>query len=723
MAIAALRLPSRTKARRTPVKSKHYRTDIQGLRAIAVGTVLLYHAGMPWMPGGYVGVDVFFVISGFLITGGIVRELRKDGRLSLKNFYIRRMARILPAATLVLVLTVMAAWLLLPETRWREVGMDAVASGLYFVNWLFAESSIDYLAQDQAPSPLQHFWSLAVEEQFYIVWPVLLMLVGWLSLKLNFRLQKGLLVALGIVGLPSFLWSVYYTAENPGGAYFVTTTRMWELAIGAGLAIIVSRAPGPPKFAAALVSWVGLGAIIGAAVIYTEATPFPSYAALLPTLGAAAVIWGGHSGGNMGAGLVLNRWPMVQLGEISYSLYLWHWPLLIITAGVIGELSPLAGLTVIVGALIPAWLSTRYVEVPAQYAVLNFKKSSSDNEKLTFGSLFTLVGLVPAVLLAVAVPPPPPAATVEFVPAQIGNEKAPILGAAALALDPALGQPADTYATYSPSAADAINDLPISTLSGCNQGFDESAAEACIYGDPDSEFLVALVGDSHAEHWVPAFKNLSEKNGWRLETYTKSACALAEGVPYNYTQKMIYESCADWNDAVMAQLQARKPDVVLTSSLVYHMMVDGSPANERNRVTAFASAVNAQWRVLNDSGVQVITIADTPDMGIVVPDCVAQNEATLTACSTPRDQALAYSGVFEDLASQGLPAVTKLDMNDMICPAADCSPIIGNVLVYRDKGHLTATYSRTLSGPLEAKLLETAAFATAPIASDKAPEK
>ena len=345
-------LPARTG------KPSKFRPDIQGIRTIAVLSVLLYHAGLPWLPGGFVGVDIFFVVSGFLITGGIVKELQEHGRFSLKDFYIRRMARILPAATVTLVATVAATWLLLPETRWGQIGREAFASGLYFVNWLFAESAVDYLAQDQAPSPLQHFWSLAVEEQFYIVWPLLLMLVAWLALRSKVGLRKGLFTALALIAVPSFAWSIYYTNANPGGAYFVTTTRMWELAVGAGLAILMSKSHAPSKLLASVVGWSGLAAVLAAAVIFTGALPFPSYTALLPVLGTAALIWGGQVA-DSGPARLLSLAPMVWVGGISYSLYLWHCPLLVITAALVGELSPAAGLLVVIAAMLPAWSSTR----------------------------------------------------------------------------------------------------------------------------------------------------------------------------------------------------------------------------------------------------------------------------------------------------------------------------------------------------------------------------
>ncbi|MBN1093854.1 acyltransferase [Blastococcus sp. TML/M2B] len=277
--------------RPSPAGSGHtFRADIQGLRAVAVGLVVLYHAGLPWLSGGFVGVDVFFVLSGFLITQGLVTELERRGTISLAGFYARRARRILPAAAVALAGTAALTVLLLPQMRWAQVAQDLVQSSIYLVNWDLADRAVDYSARDQAASPLQHFWSLAVEEQFYVVWPLaILAVVGLVRLARSRRRSDAptgisrlhLAVPLLLIGVPSLAWSISLSAADPGRAYFVTTTRMWELALGAALAVVPVVAPASARLSRA-VGWAGLAAIVWAAVTYDASTVFPGSAALLP---------------------------------------------------------------------------------------------------------------------------------------------------------------------------------------------------------------------------------------------------------------------------------------------------------------------------------------------------------------------------------------------------------------------------------------------------------
>lgn len=287
-----------------------FRGDIEGLRAIAVTLVLLYHAGAPLLPGGFIGVDVFFVISGFLITTLLVAEMRRGGAISIAGFYARRAKRLLPASSVVLVTTGLLTWLLLPRIRWEAVAQDLLASGLYGVNWTLAGRSVDYLSQADAPSPVQHFWSLAVEEQFYVFWPLLLLVAtllvrprwGSASSKRVFlrgraehgdhSLTKPLMLAMTVIAVPSFAWSVYLTHGDPGPAYFVTTTRVWELAIGGAVAILAVQLSRMPKWVAAPLAWVGVAAVITTALLLTKDVPFPGSVAAIPVLGTAAVIAG-----------------------------------------------------------------------------------------------------------------------------------------------------------------------------------------------------------------------------------------------------------------------------------------------------------------------------------------------------------------------------------------------------------------------------------------------
>src|SRR4051812_43798713 len=342
-----------------------FRGDIQGLRALAVLLVLFWHARIPGVTGGFVGVDVFFVISGFLITGMLVGRLRRTGRLSLVDFYARRVRRLLPAAGLVLAVTLVLTALFLPRLRWTSTAWDVLAANLYSVNWRLAGQATDYLAQGSAPSAVQHYWSLSVEEQFYLVWPLLLIFAAFWARRRRQRLGLALGLTMAAVLVVSLGWSIYLTRVDPSRAYFVTTTRMWELALGGLVAVAMAQLARLPKYAGATLGWLGLGAIAVSALTFSGGTAFPGSAALLPTVGAAAILAsGGGRGGRLGPALLFDTAPLRVIGAWSYSIYLWHWPLLVIAQTRFGPLPVPAQMAIAAFSFLPAWLTYRYVENP-----------------------------------------------------------------------------------------------------------------------------------------------------------------------------------------------------------------------------------------------------------------------------------------------------------------------------------------------------------------------
>lgn len=645
------------------------------------------------------GVDVFFVISGYLITKGIVSELRRKGTISLGAFYSRRIARILPAASLAIVSTLVLAWSLLPETRWRQIGLDGFASVFSYVNWVFAGNSVNYLAQDQAESPFQHFWSLSVEEQFYMVWPLVLLVVGWLSLKLNFRLQRGMLVALALVAIPSFVWSAYLTTTSPGAAYFVTTTRAWELAAGCALAVMTSRkAQEAPPALAAVVGWAGLVAIFASAALYTSATPFPGYSAALPVLGAVAVIWAGAQAGRSGPGLLLSLPPMVFLGNISYSVYLWHWPLLVIAAGVWGELGPFAGLAVIAVSILPAWLSFVVVESPVQN---HLKDAVSKAEPFQVGAILTAGGAAGALILALMVPPAPPASTVEFVPRPIAGQSVAAIGAETI-LDPAAARiVAESAPNLTPIPVQAADDLPAANRNGCMQDIESSDARRCDFGDADGTTTIAVVGDSHAAMLLPGFEKLADERGWKIISYTKGACPWID-VSINDSNGRTFAQCREWVRGVSTALSADRPDMIIAGMTRYRTN-DGAVDSAEVSHTKLIDGMRATWAPFIAKGIPVVSVRDTPQPGIIVPDCIAKNPDKLGVCSVQRGQVL-HPDPPEVAAAEGLAGAAVLDLTDAFCFGETCPATIGGVLVYRDSNHLTATYARSLHGQMAAVL-------------------
>src|SRR5699024_6178862 len=462
-------------------------------RAVAVGLVLLYHAGLPLFPGGYVGVDVFFVISGFLITGMLVRQSMKHGKIDLADFYARRIRRILPAATIVLAFVAVGTLLILPRTRWDEIGTEIIASAFYVVNWVLAGGT-DYLNAEEAASPLQHFWTLAVEEQFYIIWPALLIGLLWIAARTSARhddvdarkqrIQRFLQVGVVIAIVPSFIWSVYYTQANPAPAYFVTTTRLWEIAIGAAIAIYAVQLQKLPHKLGYALQGGGLIAILCAGLFYTESTMFPGYAALLPTLGSAGVIIGGMSGrATRGFAVVLNTKPMRWIGDLSYSLYLWHWPLLVFAAYLAdGELRIRYGLLIVFLAIIPSWISYRYIEEPFRHWQRLKEKTGS---ALRAGaSLMVTTSVMGIAVLIIGYQ-----SASNSVDPSIAGEP---MGAEVVELDAAALEPVDQVSVMTPDVTAVGDDVADVYAEGCHVDNTATEFDPCIYGNPDSDYVVAI---------------------------------------------------------------------------------------------------------------------------------------------------------------------------------------------------------------------------------------
>ncbi|MEU0491704.1 acyltransferase family protein [Nocardiopsis sp. NPDC006139] len=659
---------------------RRFRPEVQGLRAVAVLLVLVYHLDPSLLPGGYVGVDVFFVISGFLITSLLYREASGQGRVSVARFYARRVRRLLPAATVVLVATGAASYFLLPVTRLTDTMWQLVASAAYVENLYLARQSVDYLASEVAPSPVQHFWSLSVEEQFYLVWPLLFIL--WAALRRRGAGTGTLVALLGSLLAASLLWSVATTGGEPS-AYFLPTTRAWELAVGGLLAVGLAHGRLSERVRLPL-GWAGLAAIVAAAVFYDEATPFPGWAALLPVLGAAAVIAAEHVQGPLSASAPLSTAPARWVGDVSYSLYLWHWPLIVLTLAVTGRDELGWALAAAVGAasLLLAWATKVWVEDPVR------------DHRLVRGGRGALAAAVSGVLVVAAV-----GATlyvrvdrvesVEFDPnVHVGPQ--------------ALGQAPTGDPVYPPPVR-AEDDAPVLYDDDCQASQTATAPEdPCVYGPEDADRTVAVVGDSHSAQWVPALMGLGEERGWRLVLYTKSSCAFTDTMTKG-PEGGPYESCQEWNRAVVEELADLRPDLVVTSSSTSAVPAQGG---EEDRVPMLAEGMTRLWGELGEVSGPIVALRDTPRQRRDVVECVARNPEDPGECTIPLSEAFKRDDP-QERAVDSLPGETALvDMSDLFCAGGECPAVIGNVMVYRDSGHITNTYVSLLTDHLGERLDE-----------------
>ena len=679
-----------------PSRRAPLRGDIEGLRAVAVLVVLLYHAGVPGFGGGFTGVDVFFVISGYLITGQLVAEARRSGTVSLSRFYARRARRLLPAASLVLGVTAVAGWWLLPASRRGELGTDVVGATLYVVNWVLAGREVDYLAEDSAPSLLQHYWSLSVEEQFYVVWPLLILLVLWLCRRLRLPLTGALTVTLGLVVTASLIWSVVHTAQSPGTAYFVTTTRVWQLGVGGLLVLLTPQLTRLGRPAATALAWAGL-LLVGLTVVLVDAgTPWPGSAALLPTLGTAAVIAAGIAWVQSPPSRLLGVRPLRVLGGLSYGLYLWHWPALRLLQETRPDSGLLTRLAVAAGAVVLAWVTLHLVENPIRFHPALGRRTAR-------GLLYGVASMAATAAVGVAVLQTAP----EFDPRQLGNVP-PDAGAVGL-VDPASRTGGQlelvpdperlftTTGTVYPSPDIAVEDRPRAAYgAGCQvpQGSSEITPDhVCVFGDRSGEVSVALVGDSKALQWISALESIALAEGWRIKVYTKSACGFV-----SFEQE---PDCAEYNAKLSERLGSPEhvPDLILTSM--------GRPGGEE-----LAASLVDHLRPAMDAGARVLMIADNPAPnrspmpgGLTSYECVAAHPDDYGACAYESGPGSGTSVL--TMAAQELQ-VPLLNLNRWVCPGSGpepaCPPVIGNALLFRQGSHLTATYIRSLTPVLHHEL-------------------
>ena len=656
-----------------------HRPDIQGLRAIAVLLVVAAHAGVPGLAGGYVGVDVFFVISGFLITGLLLAESSGTGRISAARFFARRAVRLLPLSTLVAVLTLAAAWRWLPPARMAGLGADALGAASYSINIRLAQVATDYFATTD-PSPFQHYWSLAVEEQFYLIWPVLLLI----SLRIGRR--RAFAVAVSALCCASFGYSVVSTTQNQPWAYFGSPSRAWELGVGALIAVAAAR----PRFGArrsVLLSWIGLAAILAAAVGYDDRTPFPGFAALLPVLGAAAVIVGGR---------IRYARPFPLIGDLSYGWYLWHWPLLILVPALIGHSLDIGlRLALCAAALAIAFVTYHVVENPIRHRRGLIRRPYRG---LLLGSGLSVLTAVTAV---VAIHHP---RSLTVGAAAVDTSDAVHAAPAALARLIAAGETTALIpANLRPTLNDAAGDQARPQRDGCHLTLVSGVRPGeCVYGPAHATKTVVLLGDSHALQWFPALDLIASDAGWRLVSFTRSSCSPAPVAVRNSKLRRRYTECDAWQQWVAGRVDRWRPDlVVVTSSTNYLGMLADHPADP---VAEWSAAWDGLFGRLRAGARHVAVLTDTPTLTGDPVECIARHSTAIRDCAEPAGTVLRDQNARQAIrAAADRAGVTVIDPTPWLC-SHRCPLVVGDLLVYRDTNHLTTAYAESLAPLLSAAL-------------------
>ncbi len=673
-----------------PARKGDFRTDIEGMRAVAIVAVLLCHAGIPFLAGGYVGVDVFFVISGFLITRLLLGEVEKTGGISLVRFYARRAKRLLPLSAVLLASVGILSLLLLSPVRAVEVSGDIISSALYTANWHFAAQSVDYFAQDIEPSPVLHLWSLAIEEQFYVVWPTLILAVTWFRRRRGASVRPALWVTLGIILAGSLALGIHFTNEQPASAYFSTFGRAWELALGGALALLGTVRM--YRWLSAGIGWIGLAAIVYAAFAFDASTPFPGVAALVPTLGAACLILAGSSIYAQAKGAPaspLSLGPVRYVGQISYSWYMWHWPALVFAAVIWGPLSVAAGIAVVLVSLLPTVAVHHLIEDPVRRAKV---LTRVPGRALALGAACMAVAVGAGLMLTNLQP------TLSTAPIS------QVTGAAALVRQTI---PQQSASSVRPNPLRARADRSRAFYDGCLVGISGTNSNRCLYGDPHGKRTLILFGDSHAMQYFAPLEELANKNDWRLIALTKAECTPGEVKIRSMVANREYSQCDAWRQETLERIEegGSRATVVMSGDTAYTAYgPNGEELSGRANANALEAGYIATLKRIQGAGLQTVVIRDTPASASDVPSCVSEDLGHLEACAFPRVHD--WNLEFDDRAAKANPNTHLIDVTAEICPGELCRAVIGNALVYRDKSHLTATFARTLSPWIEEGLEE-----------------
>ena len=610
--------------------------QIQALRAVAAGLVLIYHTA--WIDGGYIGVDIFYVISGFLITGLLVKELDTTKVLSLTSFYARRIKRLLPASFLVVLVTAVGGYILLPASMRQVFGRDIIAASTYVSNLLFAHWQNDYQNLNSTPSPFLHFWSLAVEEQFYLLWPLLILLL--------FRIGRRRAVFIGVVVtfLLSFSYSLYLTEESPIWSFYILPTRAWELAAGALLVFLPELKRQGKVFAL-----FSFSVIFTSAFLFNSNTPFPGWAALAP-VGATVILISTRNSWPSPLDAVGNSRVVQWLGEVSYPLYLWHWPLLVIPALYFRDGLPLsATLSLLSLTIILAGLTHKYIERPIR------EKDLSNRFVLKLALLSTSLCIALGLIVY----------------SQYSN--------------------VITLSDGTKYSLEDVRSKPVNDSDGCHIHRGETVSPRCEYGDTSSDRTIVLYGDSHAAQWLPAFDLIGKRQGIKIVSLTKSSCPSAEVIK-ELTAQYDVDDCQEFRDSSIARIKTIQPLAVVLAG----MQPFYAPYSTESALPWWLAGEAKALDRINGLTRFPIYLTDTPLPQLDVPDCLAAGRKK--ACDTSRP----ISG---DVA----PGFIPINPTPWLC-AETCPAVVNGMIAYRDKSHLTVEMSKHLSRELESSLARLGLF-------------
>lgn len=633
-----------------------FRADVEGLRAVAILLVVCAHAGVPWLEGGFVGVDVFFVLSGYLITGLLVRELETSGHLNLTAFYARRLQRLLPGLLMTAACTAMASTVLLAPFEQIPQARSLGAAITWTSNFHFAFSNMDYFGPAADTDLFLHTWSLGVEEQFYLLWPALIFFLQ----RRKSRFQQDLAALMAIC---MFL-SIFLTYVAPPLGFYMVFSRGWQFALGALIFLHFDRngiSDTAPRFAS-IAGWLGLATILAASLILDSQSPYPGFWALLPSLGTAIVLAAGSAThDSVGANKLLAARPLQGIGRVSYAWYLWHWPTLLLGMTLLDARNPWHVVSLVLLSLAFAVFSYCLVESPLRRSRL---LRTRPRTTLLAGIFLMIAGLFASGAWAhLATQWTQSAGQIRFVKVR--------------------------------------NDLPAIYRMECDEQYQTIRVHPCLFGDQDAPHTAVLMGDSIAGQWFPAVAKHFDRPGWKLIVLTKSACPMVDKPIFYERLGREYTECEQWRNASIHYLQSLHPDIILFSSVPTYRYSAEDWANGTSRVLADLAIASSHIGIF----------LPTPILPFDGPACLARQhwrdrvlriDGSCTA-QEPDGQLEMVRAALARAASLH-PETRLLDLDAAICPAGRCAAERDGMVVYHDNQHLTATYASTLGDQLTAAM-------------------
>jgi peptidoglycan/LPS O-acetylase OafA/YrhL len=652
------------------MKIRKFRPDIEVLRAVAVMCVVIAHAGLP-LKGGFVGVDIFFAISGFLITQLLFRELAQNNTINLKRFYARRILRIFPMSIFVILMTLLASFFWLSPLQLVNYAYDALFAAFSGLNYRLAATGTSYFASTTLPTPFQHFWSLCVEEQFYLIWPLLILLISKFIPNRDY-FKKFINLILVLIILISLYLSYKVTGESQPWAYFGLHTRAWQLAIGALVAVNVDLFENIKSLWATIGSWIGVGVLVLSLVLINDLTPYPGLWAILPTVGTAILIICGVNLSRFSFESVFANPVTRWIGGISYSWYLVHWPIFIIAFYNLGDkIQIIDRILLIFISLFVAFACNKLIENPMRFNLV------LKNDLFKTYRLGMALVLIPMLI----------ASGIIFAKTR-DLEAKNIISAQAESQIISKIQEGLTLTklpqNVTPALEIASNDFAFRSCFLEPPDMFIENNPSCVFGDKNSSKVMVLTGDSHAHQWLEAFSNIASKRGYKLLNFTKSFCAM--------TDIGGYKECNEYREFMYSQIAKIQPEIIVTTGLNY-------TSSTESKYSEFLTRLKFNSK-------NVIRLVDNPLPPSFIPDCLDKNKDNIQNCAFKKEQGIRSPEIqkMENQVAEDLDVLT-VDPIDLIC-AEICLPVVDNIIIYMDQSHITNTYAKYISGIVEEKIFD-----------------